>query len=193
MIGAANCSYNSNILGKYIEYNDVLEDCQWSRPLANTCGTSGGGGGIAKAAEQPRPTPRPLAGQFTEFAGAPGVGLLLRLARRLEEPTETGKRMLRHAEDIFSAGRAWLEVVKGRAATSVTVFRVGGDSVSKVLARRRAARPAALLADMAADKLDLIIADRPAPRAPDRLPWLRRHVSRSHVVGEFGSCDMRAT
>jgi LysR family transcriptional activator of nhaA len=127
-----------------------------------------GGGGIAKTAEQPRPTPQSLAGQLTEFAGAPGVDLLLRLARRLEEPTETGKRMLRHAEDVFSAGQAWLEVVKGRAATSVAVFRVGGDSVSKALARRRAARPAALLADMAADKLDLNIADRPAPRAPDR-------------------------
>ncbi|MYM75000.1 transcriptional activator NhaR [Duganella sp. FT134W] len=136
-------------------------------------------GSIAKAAEQLHLTPQSISGQLTEFAATLGVELFRRVGRRLEL-TETGNRVLRHAEDIFSAGDALLEVVRDQAARQVTVFRVGvSDSVSKAVACRlvapalslaeptrlvcREGRLAALLADMAVHKLDLIIADRPMP------------------------------
>jgi len=136
-------------------------------------------GSIAKAAEQLHLTPQSISGQLTEFAETLGVDLFRRAGRRLEL-TETGNRILRHAEDIFSAGDALLEVVRDQAATQMNTFRIGvSDSVSKAVACRlvapalsldeptrlicREGRLAALLADMAVHKLDLIIADRPMP------------------------------
>ncbi|WEF32708.1 transcriptional activator NhaR [Pseudoduganella chitinolytica] len=136
-------------------------------------------GSIARAATQLHLTPQSISGQLTEFADSLGVELFRRVGRRLEL-TETGWRILRHAEDIFSAGDALLETVRDQSATSATAFRVGvSDSVSKTVACRlvapaltladpirlvcREGRLAALLADLAVHKLDLIIADRPMP------------------------------
>jgi LysR family transcriptional activator of nhaA len=136
-------------------------------------------GSIAKAATQLHLTPQSISGQLTEFADTLGVELFRRVGRRLEL-TETGQRILRHAEDIFSAGDALMEVVRDQSAASATPFRVGvSDSVSKTVACRlvapaltlagpirlvcREGRLAALLADLAIHKLDMIIADRPMP------------------------------
>jgi len=136
-------------------------------------------GSIAKAATQLHLTPQSISGQLTEFADTLGVELFRRVGRRLEL-TETGQRILRHAEDIFSAGDALMEVVRDESAASATAFRVGvSDSVSKTVACRlvapaltldepirlvcREGRLAALLADLAIHKLDMIIADRPMP------------------------------
>jgi len=136
-------------------------------------------GSIAKAAEQLHLTPQSISGQLTEFADTLGVELFRRVGRRLEL-TETGNRVLRHAEDIFCAGDALLEVVKDQTAPQLMTFRVGvSDSVSKAVACRlvapalalaeptrlicREGRLAALLADLAVHKLDLIIADRVMP------------------------------
>ncbi|MET0265618.1 MAG: transcriptional activator NhaR [Duganella sp.] len=150
-------------------------------------------GSIAKAAEQLHLTPQSISGQLTEFADTLGVELFRRVGRRLEL-TETGNRVLRHAEDIFSAGDALLEVVRDQASTKASSYRVGvSDSVSKAVACQliapalsldeptrlicREGRLAALLADMAIHRLDLIIADRPMPS----------HLSvrgYSHLLGE---------
>lgn len=136
-------------------------------------------GSIAKAAEQLHLTPQSISGQLTDFADTLGVELFRRVGRRLEL-TETGNRVLRHAEDIFSAGDALLDVVRDQASTKASSFRVGvSDSVSKAVACRlvapalslaeptrlicREGRLAALLADMAIHRLDMIIADRPMP------------------------------
>jgi len=136
-------------------------------------------GSIATAATQLHLTPQSISGQLTEFADTLGVELFRRVGRRLEL-TETGQRILRHAEDIFSAGDALMEVVRDESAASATAFRVGvSDSVSKTVACRlvapaltldepirlvcREGRLAALLADLAIHKLDMIIADRPMP------------------------------
>lgn len=150
-------------------------------------------GSIAKAAEQLHLTPQSISGQLSEFADTLGVELFRKVGRRLEL-TETGNRVLRHAEEIFSAGDALLEVVKDQSATHIAMFRVGvSDSVSKAVACRlvapalslaeptrlicREGRLAALLAELAVHKLDLIIADRPMPS----------HLSvrgYSHLLGE---------
>ncbi|NYE61147.1 LysR family transcriptional activator of nhaA [Duganella sp. 1224] len=136
-------------------------------------------GSIAKAAEQLHLTPQSISGQLTEFADTLGVELFRRVGRRLEL-TDTGQRILRHAEDIFSAGDDLLDVVRDQASTQMSTFRIGvSDAVSKAVACRlvapalsldeptrlicREGRLAALLADMAVHKLDLIIADRPMP------------------------------
>ncbi|KQW91633.1 LysR family transcriptional regulator [Massilia sp. Root418] len=136
-------------------------------------------GSIAKAAEQLHLTPQSISGQLTEFAGTLGVELFRRVGRRLEL-TDTGQRMLLHAEEIFRAGDELLEVVRDQAAAATATFRVGvSDSVSKAIACElvapaltlptparlicREGRLAALLADLAVHRLDLIIADRPMP------------------------------
>jgi len=136
-------------------------------------------GSIARAAEQLHLTPQSISGQLSEFADTLGVELFRRVGRRLEL-TETGNRVLRHAEDIFNAGDALLDVVRDQATTKATAFRVGvSDSVSKAVACRlvapalalaepvrlvcREGRLAALLAELAVHGLDMIIADRPMP------------------------------
>jgi LysR family transcriptional activator of nhaA len=150
-------------------------------------------GSIARAAEQLHLTPQSISGQLSEFAQTLGVELFRRVGRRLEL-TDTGERVLRYAEDIFSTGDALLEAVKDQEAAQMVTFRIGvSDAVSKAVACRlvapalslaeptrlicREGRLAALLADMAVHKLDLIIADRPMPS----------HLSvrgYSHLLGE---------
>ncbi|MFC0170556.1 transcriptional activator NhaR [Pseudoduganella danionis] len=136
-------------------------------------------GSIAKAARELHLTPQSISGQLSEFAATLGVELFQRVGRRLEL-TETGQRVLRHADDVFSAGDALLAVVKDQTTPQLSIFRVGvADAVSKAVACRlvapalalpqatrlicREGRLAALLADMAVHKLDLIIADRAMP------------------------------
>ena len=152
-------------------------------------------GSIARAAEQLHLTPQSISGQLSDFADTLGVELFRRSGRKLEL-TETGRRILSHAEEIFSTGDELLEIVRDQSRTTTTTFRVGcADSVSKLIACRlvepalglaeplrmicREGRLASLLADLAVHRLDLIIADRPMPS----------HLSVrgfNHLLGESG-------
>ncbi len=152
-------------------------------------------GSIARAAEQLHLTPQSISGQLSEFADTLGVELFRRSGRQLEL-TDTGRRILSHAESIFSTGDELLEIVRDQSRTTTTTFRVGcADSVSKLIACRlvepalglaeplriicREGRLASLLADLAVHRLDLIIADRPMPA----------HLSVrgfNHLLGESG-------
>ena len=152
-------------------------------------------GSIARAAEQLHLTPQSISGQLGEFSAVLGVELFRRAGRNLEL-TDTGRRILSHAEDIFSSGDALLEIVRDQSHTATETYRVGcADSVSKLIACRlvapalglaqplrlicREGRLAGLLADLAVHRLDLIIADRPMPA----------HLSvrgYSHLLGESG-------
>ena len=152
-------------------------------------------GSIARAAEQLHLTPQSISGQLSEFADTLGVKLFRRAGRNLEL-TDTGRRILSYAEDIFSTGDELLEIVRDQSHTTTRTFRVGcADSVSKLIACRlvapalglaepprlifREGRLASLLADLAVHRLDLIIADRPMPT----------HLSvrgYSHLLGESG-------
>jgi LysR family transcriptional activator of nhaA len=152
-------------------------------------------GSIARAAEQLHLTPQSISGQLGDFADSLGVELFRRSGRNLEL-TDTGRRILSHAEEIFSAGDELLEIVRDQSRTTTTTFRVGcADSVSKLIACRlvepalglaeplrmicREGRLASLLADLAVHRLDLIIADRPMPA----------HLSVrgfNHLLGESG-------
>jgi LysR family transcriptional activator of nhaA len=152
-------------------------------------------GSIAKAAEQLHLTPQSISGQLSEFADTLGVELFRRAGRNLEL-TDTGRRILSYAEEIFSTGDALLEIVRDQSLRTTMAFRVGcADSVSKLIACRlvepalhlgeplrlvcREGRLASLLADLAVHRLDLIIADRPVPG----------HLSvrgYNHLLGESG-------
>jgi len=136
-------------------------------------------GSIAKAATQLHLAPQSVSGQLTEFADTLGVELFRRAGRNLEL-TETGRRILSYAEEIFSTGDELLELVRDKTLTTTISFRVGcADSVSKLIACRlvepalmlsepvrlvcREGRLDSLVADLAVHRLDLVIADRPIP------------------------------
>jgi len=136
-------------------------------------------GSIAKAAGQLHLSPQSISGQLSEFANTLGVELFRRAGRNLEL-TDTGRRILSYAEEIFSTGDELLEIVRDQSLRTTMAFRVGcADSVSKLIACRlvepalnldqplrlvcREGRLASLLADLAVHRLDLIIADRPMP------------------------------
>lgn len=136
-------------------------------------------GTIARAAAQLHVTPHSISGQLSEFAESLGVELFRRAGRKLEL-TETGRRIVHYADDIFATGDELLELVRGETFTTTTPFRVGcADSVSKLIACRlvepalklaqpvrlicREGRLDSLLAELAIHRLDLVIADRPIP------------------------------
>lgn len=136
-------------------------------------------GSIARAAEQLHLTPHSISGQLAEFAESLGVELFRRVGRKLEL-TDTGRRVLSYAEDIFHTGDELLEVVRDQAFATTVTFRVGcADSVSKLIAYQlvepalrlsepvrlvcREGRLDSLVADLAVHRLDLVIADRPIP------------------------------
>jgi LysR family transcriptional activator of nhaA len=107
------------------------------------------------------------------------VELFRRVGRNLDL-TETGRRIVSYADDIFSTGDELLELLRDKTFTTTISFRVGcADSVSKLIACRlvepalklrepvrlicREGRLDTLVADLAVHRLDLVIADRPIP------------------------------
>jgi LysR family transcriptional activator of nhaA len=136
-------------------------------------------GSIAKAAAQLHLTPQSVSGQLSEFADTLGVELFRRAGRNLEL-TDTGRRIVSYAEDIFNTGDELLELVRDKRFATTISFRVGcADSVSKLIACQlvepalklrdpvrlvcREGRLDNLIADLAVHRLDLVIADRPVP------------------------------
>lgn len=136
-------------------------------------------GSIAKAAAQLHLTPQSVSGQLSEFADTLGVELFRRAGRNLEL-TDTGRRIVSYAEDIFTTGDELLELVRDKTFATTISFRVGcADSVSKLIACQlvepalklpepvrlvcREGRLDSLIADLAVHRLDLVIADRPVP------------------------------
>ncbi len=164
-------------------------------------------GSIARAAEQLFLTPQSISGQLTEFADTLGVELFRRSGRNLEL-TDTGRRILSYAEDIFNSGDELLEVVRNQSHQSTLSFRVGcSDSVSKAIACRlvepalglpepvrvicREGRLASLLADLAVHRLDMIIADRPMPTHLSVRGY--NHLLGESSMGVFGTAALAAT
>lgn len=136
-------------------------------------------GSIARAAEQLHLAPHSISGQLKEFEAELGVDLFRRTGRNLEL-TDTGRRILAYAEDIFNIGDELLGVLHEQKEKKSLPFRVGiADSVSKAVAYRlvepalqleepvrlicREGRLSPLLAELAIHRLDMIIADRPMP------------------------------
>ena len=134
-------------------------------------------GSIARAAEQLHLTPHAISGQLSEFEQTLGVALFQKVGRNLQL-TDAGRRILTHAETIFTTGDDLLETLNEQIPTKKRHFRVGiSDAVSKSIAHRliepalhlsnpvrlvcREGRLNLLLAELALHKVDMIIADRP--------------------------------
>jgi LysR family transcriptional regulator, transcriptional activator of nhaA len=138
-------------------------------------------GGVMRAGEQLHTTPHTLSGQIKLLEDWLGRKLFKKAGRNLEL-TEDGRLALGYADQIFALG-AELEAAVRAASESKKVleFKVGvADSVSKSIAYRllepalSIAEPVRLicsegkfpdlLAQLALNRLDLVIADEPMSR-----------------------------
>ena len=136
-------------------------------------------GSIARASEQLHLTPQSISGQLRELEVSLGVDLFRRAGRGLKL-TDAGRRILSYAEEIFTLGDELLHVVRDQSVKKSLPFTVGiADSVPKSVAYRlvepalhlaepvrlvcREGRLTSLLAELAVNRLDMVIADRPMP------------------------------
>lgn len=136
-------------------------------------------GGVARASERLNLTPQTISGQLSLLEEYLGEALFKRVGRNLEI-TETGRRVLSYADEIFSLGGELEEMVRKLPSGRLLVFKVGvADVVPKSIAYRLLA-PAlnlpepvrivcrentldSLLAELAIHQVDLVIADGPIP------------------------------
>ncbi|WP_154716896.1 transcriptional activator NhaR [Sterolibacterium denitrificans] len=137
-------------------------------------------GSIARAAEQLHLTPQSISTQLGALEASLGVALFQRAGRGLEL-SEAGRRILHHAEEIFTLGDELLEAAHDESRSQRALpLRIGiADSVAKSVVQRviapalqlaepmrlicREGRLDLLLAELAVHRLDMVIADRPMP------------------------------
>ena len=136
-------------------------------------------GSIVRASERLSLTPQTLSGQIGLLEDTLGVPLFLRVGRRLEL-TETGRLALSYADEIFQIGNELEEALRARPERHAIPFRVGvDDAVPKSIAYRlltpamelaspvrivcREDKLVRLLVELAIQRIDLVLADRPVP------------------------------
>jgi LysR family transcriptional activator of nhaA len=140
-------------------------------------------GSVTRASEELHLTPQTVSGQIQLLERHLGRELLTRRGRRLEL-TEDGKFVLGYANEIFAL-QAEMEGMVGLQRTGRPVaFRIGvADAIPKSLAYRLLEpalqlpdpyrivctewRLESLLAELAAHRLDLVIADLPLPETAE--------------------------
>lgn len=152
-------------------------------------------GSITRASEQLELSPQSISTQISELEGNLGVQLLRKLGRGVE-PTEMGRRVFSYADEIFSIGSELMDVLHEQGTKRGLPFRVGlVDSVPKSVAYRilepalrssdplrlicREGKLSNLVAEMAVNHLDLLIADRPMPANLNVRAF-------NHLLGESG-------
>lgn len=152
-------------------------------------------GSIARASEQLHLSPQSISGQLATLEQALGAELFQRAGRNLEL-TDTGRRTLSYADEIFTLGNELLEMLRQPASQRALVFKVGiADVVPKSIAYRlvepalRMEEPVrlvcregpldSLLAELAVHHLDMVIADRAMPKSLNVLGY-------SHFLGQSG-------
>jgi LysR family transcriptional activator of nhaA len=136
-------------------------------------------GGIARAAERLYLTPQTLSGQLARLEEAIGEKLFHRKGRTLVL-SDAGEITFRYADEMFRLGAELTDVVKGRLPAGAGVLRVGIVDVVPKLVASRILQPAVemkppvklvctegklqgLLSDLSRHRVDLVIADTPAP------------------------------
>lgn len=139
----------------------------------------GKAGSIVRASERLNLTPQTLSGQIGLLEDTLRTPLFLRVGRRLEL-TETGRLALSYADEIFQIGNELEEALRARPERHALPFRVGvDDAVPKSIAYRlltpamelaspvrivcREDKLVRLLVELAIQRVDLILADRPMP------------------------------
>jgi LysR family transcriptional activator of nhaA len=153
-------------------------------------------GGVARAGERLHLTPQTISGQIGLLEEDLGTPLFSKKGRNLEL-TDAGRLALGYAQDIFALGSELEESLRNYPAGGRPVdFRVGvADAVSKTIAYRliepatRLPTPVrivcrewkldSLLAELAAHRLDLVIAGAPIPASVSVRAY-------NHRLGESG-------
>ena len=152
-------------------------------------------GSIVRASERLNLTPQTLSGQIGLLEEALGVSLFLRVGRRLEL-TETGRLAQSYADEIFQIGNELEEALRSRQGNPTVQLRVGiDDAVPKSIAYKlltpamslaepvrivcREDKLVRLLVELAIQRLDLVIADRPMPPETNVKGY-------SHKLGDCG-------
>lgn len=136
-------------------------------------------GSIVRACEQLNLTPQTISGQISLLEQTYGIELFRRVGRQLEL-TEAGRQALPYAEQMFQLGGELETMLRARPNEQQIQFRVGvADVVPKSIVYRLVAPTMALsepirltcredklerlLADLAIQRLDLVISDSPMP------------------------------
>ena len=136
-------------------------------------------GSIVRACEQLNLTPQTISGQISLLEQTYGIELFRRVGRQLEL-TEAGRQTLSYAEQMFQLGGELELMLRARPNEQQILFRVGvADVVPKSIVYRliaptmelseplritcREDKLERLLADLAIQRLDLVISDSPMP------------------------------
>ncbi len=136
-------------------------------------------GSIVRACEQLNLTPQTISGQISLLEQTFGVALFQRVGRQLEL-TEAGRQALPYAEQMFQTGNELEAMLRAQPDEQQIQFRVGvADVVPKSIVYRliaptmelsepiritcREDKLERLLADLAIQRLDLVISDSPMP------------------------------
>ncbi|MDP2314826.1 MAG: transcriptional activator NhaR [Pseudomonadota bacterium] len=152
-------------------------------------------GSMTAAAKKLRLAQPTLSGQIKQLEDALGEPLFERRGRRLEL-TATGRTVYHYAEEIFGLGQELLQAVRGRPSGRPLRFAVGvSDALPKLVVYRllapvfgleggarldvRDGDVPALLSELGAHRLDLVLSDAPLPSGSGILAY-------SHALGECG-------
>lgn len=136
-------------------------------------------GSIVRACEQLNLTPQTISGQISLLEQTYGIELFRRVGRQLEL-TEAGRQTLPYAEQMFQLGGELEAMLRAQPNEQQILFRVGvADVVPKSIVYRliaptmelseplritcREDKLERLLADLAIQRLDLVISDSPMP------------------------------
>ncbi|MBN3864452.1 transcriptional activator NhaR [Pseudomonas frederiksbergensis] len=136
-------------------------------------------GSIVRACEQLNLTPQTISGQISLLEQTYGIELFRRVGRQLEL-TEAGRQTLPYAEQMFQLGGELELMLRAQPNEQQILFRVGvADVVPKSIVYRliaptmelseplritcREDKLERLLADLAIQRLDLVISDGPMP------------------------------
>ncbi|UZE32951.1 transcriptional activator NhaR [Pseudomonas sp. B21-059] len=136
-------------------------------------------GSIVRACEQLNLTPQTISGQISLLEQTYGIELFHRVGRQLEL-SEAGRQALPYAEQMFQLGGELEAMLRARPDEQQIQFRVGvADVVPKSIVYRliaptmelsdpirltcREDKLERLLADLAIQRLDLVISDSPMP------------------------------
>lgn len=153
-------------------------------------------GGIARAAERLEMAVQTVSTQVRELERSLGYALFRSVGRGIEL-TEAGMTAVRYAEQIFHLGEALPAAVQEAANAQGVRLAVGISDALPKLAVRHLLQPAVqtpdlrllchegdfddLLADLALHRLDVVLADRPAPANPNLRVFSHR-MGRSSVA-----------
>jgi LysR family transcriptional regulator, transcriptional activator of nhaA len=152
-------------------------------------------GSIANASKELLLAPPTISAQVSRLEHTLGEKLFARSGRRLVL-TEAGRVVFRYAEDIFGLGRELMDTLKDRPTGRALRVQIGvADVLPKLIAHDliapalqvaaqvhvvcREDRPERLLAELAVNELDVVLADAPMG------PPVKIHAF-NHLLGECG-------